>query len=887
MIRACSKDETAFEKILQVISETQRDLVECKQAEENLRRVHTDLETGISLRTADLQRANEQLQKEIAERKRAEETLIEERNLLRALIDTIPDYIYAKNTNSQFILVNRASVHYLGAKTAEEVIGKTDFDFFLGEPVERYFADEKVIYQTGQPSIGQEHPIMTESGKMGWFSITKVPFRDSEGKIVGLVGISRDISELKFTEEKLRKQNEYLAALHETTLGLINRLELTDLLEVIIRRASALMDSTDGFIYQVEPEENAMIEKVGVGIWESKIGFRVKSNQGIVGKVWQTGQPVIVENYSTWSERLPDPEFDNLRAVAGVPLKSGRKVVGMIGLGYTHEERTFGEDKILLLNRFAELVSIALDNARLYTSLQQELAGRKRVEEALRKAHEELEIRVHERTVELQHANEQLKSEIAERKRIEEKMFVQNTYMSVLHETSLGLMNRLDLSDLLDAIITHAAAFLGTPHGFIHLFDSEKDEMVAKKGIGVWKDLLGLRIKFGEGLVGKIWQTGQPLIVKNYSNWPGRALEPKYDVLRAVVGVPLKLGQRMVGVIGLSHIEETRTFEEEDIKLLRGFAELASIALDNAQLYTSVQQELKERKRAEEALRRAHDELELRVKERTVDLQRTNEQLQNEITERKRAEDSLRLVLKDLAIKAADLASVNEDLSQFAYVVSHDIKAPLRAIHNYADFLREDLETTLEGDQRDYLDGMSRAVKQAEELVEDLLEFSRVGRQDTTLTEVNLGAFLRELIDSFSLPADVEVRIEKEWPTISVGLVLLRQIFQNLILNGIKFNHSSPKILELGWRPAEEDKYEVFIRDNGIGIDPRYHDQIFRIFQRLHTNREFEGTGIGLAIVKKAASKLQGSIRLESKLGEGSTFFVTLPKTQIKEEENS
>jgi signal transduction histidine kinase len=246
---------------------------------------------------------------------------------------------------------------------------------------------------------------------------------------------------------------------------------------------------------------------------------------------------------------------------------------------------------------------------------------------------------------------------------------------------------------------------------------------------------------------------------------------------------------------------------------------------------------------------------------------------------------------RELAARAAELEAANTELSQYASVVSHDLKTPLRAVHNYADFLREDLEATLDDNQKAYLDGLDRAIHEAEELVEDLLELSRVGRQGVPVETVDVGTFLRELIAILSLPADVEIVIPDDWPTIVVEPVLLGRIFQNLIGNAVKFNTSPHKRVELGWRPVTPDLtglgkpvrsqwYEFFVRDNGIGIDPRYHEQIFRVFERLHTHEEYEGTGIGLAIVKKAASKLGGSVRVESEPGKGSTFLVTLPRTQ-------
>ena len=291
--------------------------------------------------------------------------------------------------------------------------------------------------------------------------------------------------------------------------------------------------------------------------------------------------------------------------------------------------------------------------------------------------------------------------------------------------------------------------------------------------------------------------------------------------------------------------------------------------------------DITERKRVEKALQEAHDELETRVERRTAELAKTTEQLRLELDKRKRVDEELRVAHKDLAIYADELQAANEELSQYAYAVSHDLKAPLRAIHNYTDFLREDLESALDKDLEMYLNGLELAVRHGEQLVEDLLEFARVGLQVAQTEMIDIREFLQELTASMALPPDVEVVMGDDWPTIDADRTLLWQIFQDLIRNAAKFNHSPRKRVEIGWHPVEEeDRYEVFVRDNGIGIEPRNHEQIFRVFQRLHTRQEYGGTGLGLAIAKKAVSKLHGSIRLESEINKGSTFFVTLPKTQ-------
>lgn len=253
-----------------------------------------------------------------------------------------------------------------------------------------------------------------------------------------------------------------------------------------------------------------------------------------------------------------------------------------------------------------------------------------------------------------------------------------------------------------------------------------------------------------------------------------------------------------------------------------------------------------------------------------------------DITERKETLEALRIAHLNIKKKAGDLEVVNEELQQYAYAVSHDIMAPLRAIHNYADFLREDLEQNLGQEQESYLEGIKHAAQQGKELAERLLELSRIGTRKNDVESIHPGEFFGQLTVSLDLPPDVRVATAaaEEWPVIRAEKPLLRQVFQNLVTNAVKFNRSPHKRVEIGWVPLDEDCCELFVRDNGIGIEPRFHDQIFGLFQQLHTHEEFEGSGIGLAIVKKAAAKMNGSVRLESTPGQGTTFFVKLPTKQ-------
>jgi signal transduction histidine kinase/DNA-binding response OmpR family regulator len=184
---------------------------------------------------------------------------------------------------------------------------------------------------------------------------------------------STNITERKQAEEALRRQNEYFAALHETTFGLISRLDLSELLQAIVTRAAQLFRVAHGFIFLQEENATEFEQKVGVGAFAGSIGWRLKENEGITGEVVRTGDPLVVSNYDQWDNRAPGFDYDVLRAVMVVPLKSDGRVVGTIGMGSdAHSDRNFSEQEVELLSRFAELASLALDNARLFAHTQQQ-----------------------------------------------------------------------------------------------------------------------------------------------------------------------------------------------------------------------------------------------------------------------------------------------------------------------------------------------------------------------------------------------------------------------------------------------------------------------------------------------------------------------------------
>jgi len=235
----------------------------------------------------------------------------------------------------------------------------------------------------------------------------------------------------------------------------------------------------------------------------------------------------------------------------------------------------------------------------------------------------------------------------------------------------------------------------------------------------------------------------------------------------------------------------------------------------------------------------------------------------------------------------AELERSNDELDSFAYIASHDLKEPLRGIHNYASFLLEDYADQLDEEGVGKLRTLVRLSRRMEELIESLLHFSRVGRLELQTAPTDLNIVLEEALESLQVRIEqsgAQVRVPHSLPTVDCDPVATGEVFTNLISNALKYNNKAAKWVEVGWLPAPEPAEDnktapavLYVRDNGIGIEERHYENVFRIFKRLHARDQYGGgTGAGLTIVKKMVERQGGRIWLESVPGTGATFFFTL-----------
>jgi PAS domain S-box-containing protein len=421
--------------------------------------------------------------------------------------------------------------------------------------------------------------------------------------------------------------------------------------------------------------------------------------------------------------------------------------------------------------------------------------------------------------------------DITERKQSEEKLRRLADEFASLYEIAKEITVQSNLSTLLEIISDRAARLLNTSDAVIYLYDSAQDGLeLAAANLYVLPR--GTRLKVGEGVSSQVVRTRQPLIIDDYRTWHQRRPELEQLDVRAVAQVPLIYRDELVGVLGIAEIGTERKYTLADTRLMELLASQVAIAIKNARLRTELEDYSKE--------------LEIRVQERTTQLQ-----------------------------------IANRELESFSYSVSHDLRAPLRAISGFSEILARRHRASLNEEGQHYLDNIVQASERMGHLIDDLLTYARLGRSRVRREPVSLASLLGEIARNMQAHLDKNhgtLNLSSDFPVVSGDQTLLSQVFTNLFENAFTYiNPNLPPQVSVTWQ-SEEKQVVIKVSDNGIGIPLEYQEKIFNMFQRLHSEDKYPGTGIGLATVKKSVELLGGSVWVESKVGAGSTFFIRLPK---------
>lgn len=250
-----------------------------------------------------------------------------------------------------------------------------------------------------------------------------------------------------------------------------------------------------------------------------------------------------------------------------------------------------------------------------------------------------------------------------------------------------------------------------------------------------------------------------------------------------------------------------------------------------------------------------------------------------DISERKHSELLLKQLNESLETRAAELLASNTELERFAYIASHDLQEPLRMVISFLSLLEEGIGRQLDDTSKEYLHFAVDGAERMKALIQALLQYSRVGVNKEEFTATNLTEvmqYVSRVLEEDIKKSEVVISINP-MPVIMANKTLITQLFTNMINNALKYHDGKDPKIEVGYT-EEKDKNIFYVKDNGIGIDPKFFDKIFIIFQRLHSKSEYSGTGIGLAICKKIVEIHKGKIWIESEEGKGSTFYFSIPK---------
>ena len=629
--------------------------------------------------------------------------------------------------------------------------------------------------------------------------------------------LEQKVSSMGHAENRLKHQSEYLLALHETTLGIMNRLDKEDLLQTILERAAFLTGTKNAFVYMLEPFETKIEIRIAVGFFENLIGFRIGHGEGLAGRVWKTAQPLLVEDYHAWEDRVPDKVLDVLRSVIGIPLISGKEVVGVIGLGHIDDEKGFGDDDVAVLSRFAELASIALDNVRLYEHLRKELAVRKRTEKEL--------------------------------KRI-------NRTLRALSDCNQVLVHATDETSLLEKICRIIVDVGGYRLAWVGFVEKDEDKTVRPVAQAGYEDgyldtveITWADTERGRGPTGTAIRTEKAYICRNamtdpeFAPWRDEAIKRGYN---SVMSTPLIADDCTLGAITV-YSSQADAFDAEEAKLMNELAD--DLAYGIVSLHNR-----SERNRAEKELQKAYDQLETKVEERTRELAQANIKLQ----------ELDRLKSMFIASMSHELRTPLNSIIGFTGIILQGISGEINP--------EQRKQLTMVKNSANHLLALINDVI-------DLSKIES-GKIELLIKEFDLSSVIKEVEESLEVTASNKgLRLSAEVPErlmVEGDERRTKQIVMNMVSNAVKYTERG----EIDIKAKKSNgRIEISVRDTGIGIRKEHIVKLFKAFSRIREDGMpiHEGTGLGLYLSKKIADLLGGEIKAQSEKDKGSLFTFSLP----------
>jgi PAS domain S-box-containing protein len=659
-------------------------------------------------------------------------------------------------------------------------------------------------------------------------------------------------------EEKLQKQADYLTALHETALGLLNRSELYPLLESILTRACDLVRTKHGQIEFVLPDGTAMKQELGLGVLSRYNGMLTAKGEGVPGNVWSSGQSLVVQEYPKWDQALPEFISEGFNAVLGVPLKLEETVIGVLVVSFVGEDRRFTNEEIHLMERFAALAALAIQNARLHEQAQKELHERGAIELALRDSEERFRKVFQASPVAICITS------------LEEGVLLEanEAFWKISGfdpSTSIGLtakeLNMVESMENRRELVER----LKREHSIYNPDDNFITLQSEPRSAHTFYELI--EIKGQPCILTMLYDVTEHMQAQNALK---EAEARTRALLTAIPDMIFEISKEGIFTGYIPSSEITPVMPPEQF-LGKNIRDLFPPLIAEQTLFSMERALETNQLHAFEYGMPPGEEIqffEARVSAVSSELAIV---MVRDISRRIWIETEREKLIKELEDK-------NAELERFTYTVSHDLKSPLITIKGFLGFIEQDAANGNTTRVKADIKRIADAADKMQLLLNELLELSRIGRLTNPYEQIPFEEIAREaveLVQGRILNAKALVQIQSNMPSVYGDRRRLVEVLQNLVDNAAKFvgGHPHPKI-EIGQQGEEDGKPIFFVRDNGVGIQPQHQDRIFGLFNKL--DADSDGTGIGLTLVKRIIEVHHGRIWIQSEAGKGATFFFTL-----------
>ncbi|MFQ6101304.1 MAG: GAF domain-containing protein [Anaerolineae bacterium] len=820
----------------------------------------------------------------------------------RSVVQTASDAIITADSHGNIVFWNKAAEIVFGY-SASETFGRPITAMMPERFHETYQTLIKRVASTGESSLTRKTVEMAGLRKDG----SEFPLELSwatwnTGGETFLTGIVRDITERKRAEEALAQRAAQLALLNDIGGKIAAVLELGSVLD----RAARLVQENFGYhhvaLFALDRERGELLMKARAGDFAHLFppDHHLKLGQGMVGWVGRHGKTLLANDVDA------EPRFVNLypdaiptRSELSVPIRVGGEVVGVLDV-QSPQLNAFSGNDVTVMETLADQIAVAIENARLYRAVEQELAERKQAEEALARHNREL---------------------------------------ALLNRASQAFSSTLDLDQVLATVLEEVCRLLNAAASSVWLTDSVTGELACRQATGPQSKIVrGWRLTPGEGIAGWVVRSGESLVVPDVQADERyfKGVDEQIGLgLRSMLAVPLRAKQDVVGVLEVMDTETSR-FDTGDLALVESLATTAVIAIENARLYRE--------------LHNHAEQLEQRVQERTAQIQaqyawleailssasdgiivtsaegqiiQANPVAQAWLTQTLSPEDAARLreAVRNLAVRAEErpeemlelkgldlelsaapvvgereeepvvvavhdvshLKALDRMKTRFVSNVSHELRTPVATIKLYAELMRRRPEKWEE-----YLATLTQEVDRQVRLVQDILQISRIdaGRLEMKPRPISLNELTEATAVNHQTLAQehgltLEHRPAEPGPVALVDPRRMMQVLNNLVENAIHYTPEGGKIVVSTGREKTEGRVwaTAMVADTGMGIP---EEELPHIFERFFRGKEvrlmqISGTGLGLAIVEEIVELHGGRVMVESQVGEGTTFTIRLP----------